>query len=155
VADDEAPHSHGTGMAGAIAARRTMLGIAPQSALLAVRAFSTGAASVEGTTFNILKGLDWAAAQGARVAAPGVDILVPAPDRGYQFTTGTSVAAAEVSGAAALLIERNPSLTPADVRKILMDTAKTSGSKEKTVTTAPVSSMHAGGVIRQTQAIAE
>ena len=160
--------------------------------------------SVEGTTFNILKGLDWAAAQGARVinmsfagpsdprlreallkankkgivliaaagnagpnspplfpaadpnviavtatdvddalfsganrgnhiavAAPGVDILVPAPDGGYQFTTGTSVAAAEVSGVVALLIERNPSLTPAEVRKILMDTAKDLGTKGK------------------------
>src|SRR6266511_1632151 len=46
------------------------------------------------------------------VAAPGVDILAPAPDGAYQFTTGTSVAAAEVSGVAALLIERNPLLTP-------------------------------------------
>ena len=42
---------------------------------------------------------------------------------------GTSVAAAEVSGIAALLIERNPSLTPAEVRKILMDTAKDLGPK--------------------------
>jgi hypothetical protein len=32
------------------------------------------------------------------VAAPGVDILVPAPEGDYQITTGTSVAAAEVSG---------------------------------------------------------
>ena len=32
------------------------------------------------------------------VAAPGVDILVPAPDNTYQLTTGTSVASAEVSG---------------------------------------------------------
>jgi subtilisin family serine protease len=62
------------------------------------------------------------------VAAPGVDILAPAPDGTYQFTTGTSVAAAEVSGVVALLIERNPSLTPAGVRKILMDTAKHLGS---------------------------
>ena len=46
------------------------------------------------------------------VAAPGVDILAPAPEGAHQFTTGTSVAAAEVSGVAALLIERNPSLTP-------------------------------------------
>src|SRR5207302_1557282 len=53
------------------------------------------------------------------VAAPGVDILVPAPDGGYQLTTGTSVAAAEVSGVVALLIERNPRLTPKDVRRIL------------------------------------
>jgi subtilisin family serine protease len=63
------------------------------------------------------------------VAAPGVDIFAPAPDGAYQFTTGTSVAAAEVSGVAALLIERNPSLTPAEVRKILMDTAKDLGPK--------------------------
>jgi subtilisin family serine protease len=58
------------------------------------------------------------------VAAPGVDVLVPAPEGTYQFTTGTSVAAAEVSGAAALLLQRNPSLKPAEVRKILMDTAR-------------------------------
>src|SRR5204862_4394289 len=63
------------------------------------------------------------------VAAPGVDILVPAPDGTYQFTTGTSVAAAEVSGVVALLIERNPSLKPADVRRILMRTAKDLGAK--------------------------
>jgi len=63
------------------------------------------------------------------VSAPGVDILAPAPDGTYQLTTGTSVAAAEVSGIAALLLERNPSLTPDQVRKILMDTAKDLGAK--------------------------
>ena len=45
------------------------------------------------------------------VAAPGVNILVPAPDGGIQFTTGTSVATANVSGVAALLIAHKPSLT--------------------------------------------
>jgi subtilisin family serine protease len=34
-----------------------------------------------------------------------------------------------VSGAVALLLERNPSLTPAEVKKILMDTAKDLGPK--------------------------
>jgi subtilisin family serine protease len=63
------------------------------------------------------------------VAAPGVEVLAPAPDGGYQFTTGTSVAAAEVSGVAALLLDRNPSLTPAEVRRILMATAKDLGPK--------------------------
>src|SRR6185436_5250681 len=58
------------------------------------------------------------------VAAPGVDVLVPGTGGSYQLTTGTSVASAEVSGVAALLIERNPSLTPADVRRILTRTAK-------------------------------
>jgi subtilisin family serine protease len=200
--DDEQPHSHGTGMAGAIAARRTMLGVAPRVGLLTVRAFSSRADSAEGTTFNILKGLDWAAARGARivnmsfagpsdprlrdtlqkaskkgivlvaaagnagpdspplypgadpsviavtatdsndelfagsnrgkyiaVAAPGVDIFALAPNDSYQLTTGTSVAAAEVSGVAALLIERNPALTPEGVRRILLRTAKPLGRK--------------------------
>jgi subtilisin family serine protease len=58
------------------------------------------------------------------VAAPGVDILVPAPENAYQITTGTSVAAAEVSGIVALLLERNPKLMPADVRRILTQSAK-------------------------------
>ena len=201
VGDTEPPHSHGTAMAGAIAARRNMLGTAPGVRLLTVHAFR-GRADAEGTTYAILKGLDWAAAQGARVinmsfagpsdprlrealakanakgivlvaaagnagptspplfpaadpnviavtatsaddtlfaganrgnyiavAAPGVNIYAPAPDNTFQLTTGTSVAAAEVSGVAALLIERNPSLTPAQVRKILMDTAKDLGPR--------------------------
>jgi subtilisin family serine protease len=65
------------------------------------------------------------------VAAPGVDILVPAPESSYQMTTGTSVAAAEVSGIVALLIERNPKLTPADIRRILTASAKRLSSGER------------------------
>jgi subtilisin family serine protease len=61
------------------------------------------------------------------VSAPGVDILVPAPNNGYQMTTGTSVATAHVSGIVALLLERNPKLTPADVRRILIMSAKRLG----------------------------
>src|SRR6516164_2912912 len=63
------------------------------------------------------------------VAAPGVDILVPAPNGALQFTTGTSVAAANVSGVAALLIARKPSLTPEEIRAILVRTAKHLGSQ--------------------------
>jgi len=47
-----------------------------------------------------------------------------APEGDYQITTGTSVAAAEVSGIVALLLERNPKLTPADIRRILTMSAK-------------------------------
>ena len=61
------------------------------------------------------------------VAAPGVDILALAPGDAYLFTTGTSIAAAHVSGIAALLLELNPSLTPGDIRAILMATAKPIG----------------------------
>jgi subtilisin family serine protease len=62
------------------------------------------------------------------VAAPGVDVLALAPGESYQVTTGTSVAAAEVSGIAALLLELKPSLTPADIRAILLKTAKPMGA---------------------------
>jgi subtilisin family serine protease len=61
------------------------------------------------------------------IAAPGVDILVPAPAGEYQVTTGTSVATAHISGVVALMLERNPKLTPADVRKILAASAKRLG----------------------------
>ena len=63
------------------------------------------------------------------VAAPGVDILVPAPDGAVQFTTGTSVATANVSGVAALLLAQKPSVTPEEIRAILVRTAKHLGSR--------------------------
>jgi len=53
--DGERPHPHGTGMAGAIAARKNMLGTAPAVQLLTVRAFSSRAGSAEGSTYNIIK----------------------------------------------------------------------------------------------------
>jgi subtilisin family serine protease len=58
------------------------------------------------------------------VAAPGVDVLVPAPRASYELSTGTSVAAAHVSGVAALLLAHNPSLDPDRVRKILTESAQ-------------------------------
>jgi subtilisin family serine protease len=206
VGAPENSHAHGTGMAGAIAAHRRLLGTAPAARLLAVHAFSSTAATAESTTFNILKGINWSVQEGARiinmsfagprdpslaralkaaydkgivliaaagnagpkspplfpgadpyviavtatdvddklftganrgkyisVAAPGVDILVPAPEGEYQMTTGTSVAAAEVSGIVALLLERNPKLTPADIRRILTASAKQLAPGERDV----------------------
>jgi subtilisin family serine protease len=62
-----APHKHGTAIAGLIAAHRKLLGAAPGARILAVRAFDPKEAGAEGTTFNILKGIDWAAARGANV----------------------------------------------------------------------------------------
>jgi len=58
------------------------------------------------------------------VSAPGVDIFAIAPGNEYVFTTGTSIAAAHVSGIVALLLEHKPSLKPGDIRAILTTTAK-------------------------------
>jgi subtilisin family serine protease len=198
---DETPQSHGTAMAGAIAAHGKLSGTAVGPQLLAARAFDNTAGGAKATSFAIYKSLQWAADNGARVinmsfagpadpnmhrmltaaydkgivlvaaagnagpnsaplypavdpdviavtatdsndglfkmanrgsyiavAAPGVEILALAPGDSYQVTTGTSVAAAHVSGIAAMLLEENPSLTPAAVRSIIMSTAKPLGS---------------------------
>lgn len=61
------------------------------------------------------------------VAAPGADIIGPTPGNAYQFSTGSSMAAAHVTGAVALLLETNPALTPSEARKILTETAKDLG----------------------------
>ena len=61
------PHKHGTAIAALIAAHGKLMGAAPAARILAVQAFDPAGGSAEGTTFNILKGLDWAAAHGARV----------------------------------------------------------------------------------------
>jgi subtilisin family serine protease len=191
------PHAHGTAMAGAIAAHGKLTGVAPKVRLLAVRAFAGEGASAQGTTFNVLKGLDWAAGRNARIvnmsfagppdamlremlakayqrgmvliaavgnagarspplypaadphvigvtaidaddkllqlanrgrqvtfAAPGVNVIADAPDDNYQLTTGTSVAAALASGVAALVLARDPRLSPAAVRQIMVRSAR-------------------------------
>jgi subtilisin family serine protease len=196
------PHKHGTAIAGLIAAHGKLTGAAPDARILAVRAFNPEGAGAQGTTFNILKGLDWAAAHGARVinmsfagppdpalhrslaaahrngivlvaaagnagakspplypaadpdviavtatdagdrlfaqsnrgphiaiAAPGDQILVALPGGGYEMSSGTSLAAAEVSGIVALMLQRDPTLTPDTARAILQATAKDLGPK--------------------------
>ncbi|MBK3664431.1 S8 family serine peptidase [Bradyrhizobium diazoefficiens] len=62
------------------------------------------------------------------LAAPGVDIFLPAPDGKYQMTSGTSFSAAYVSGIAALLLERNYALKPEALRMTLAKTARDLGS---------------------------
>jgi hypothetical protein len=200
---DDKPHSHGTAMAGAIAAKARLMGVAPEARLIAVRAFSVNSAgAASGTSFALVRGLDRAVDEGARivnlsfagpadpllsralkaardrgvvliaavgnagpraaplypaadpsviavtatdaddkvykganrgkhiaVAAPGVDILVPGPQGAYEMSTGTSVAAAHVSGVVALLMARNPALDPDGIRKILTGSARDLGAR--------------------------
>jgi subtilisin family serine protease len=65
------------------------------------------------------------------VAAPGVEILAPAPEANYQTSTGTSIATAHVTGVVALMLERDPTLKPDEVRKILEETATDLGPPGK------------------------
>ena len=58
------------------------------------------------------------------LAAPGVNVLVAAPSGAYEFKSGTSLAAAHVSGAVALLLQSRPDLSPKAVRTILLNRAR-------------------------------
>jgi len=202
----EPPHAHGTAIAGAIAAQSRLMGVAPAAKILAIRAFGESKGSAEGTTFNILKSINWAVEKNAHiinmsfagprdpalsrslaaarqkgiiliaavgnagpkspplypaadanviavtatdsedqlfkasnrgdhiaVAAPGVDILLPSPGGGYQVSSGTSFAAAHVSGIAALILERKRDLKHEAVRKILTSSAKDLGPKGRDI----------------------
>jgi len=57
------------------------------------------------------------------VFAPGEAITSTVPGGGYQPEDGTSMAAPVVSGLAALIMSYHPSLTAADVKKIILDSA--------------------------------
>jgi hypothetical protein len=191
-------HPHGTAMAGVIVAHQTLVGIAPDAHLIAIRAFSSvSSGGTSGTSYDILRGLDFAVGHGGQIvnmsfagpqdpllrdalaaahgrgivaiaaagnagpgskplypaaepsviavtatdarskifamanrgayvafAAPGVDVLAPGLGGGIQLTSGTSIATAEASGVAALLIERSGRATPDFIRKRLSDTAR-------------------------------
>lgn len=62
------------------------------------------------------------------VAAPGVDLWLPMPGGDYRRTSGTSFSAAEITGIIALMLERNPALTPDAVRRALVSTARDLGT---------------------------
>ncbi|MFE1452795.1 type VII secretion-associated serine protease mycosin [Streptomyces olivaceoviridis] len=60
----------------------------------------------------------------AAVSAPGVDVVIADPDHKYYAGWGTSAASAFVSGAAALIKAAHPGLSPAQIKKLLEDTAR-------------------------------
>jgi type VII secretion-associated serine protease mycosin len=60
----------------------------------------------------------------ATVSAPGVDIIIADPDHKYYEGWGTSAASAFVSGAVALIKAAHPGLSPAQIKKLLEDTAR-------------------------------
>ncbi|WP_328539724.1 type VII secretion-associated serine protease mycosin [Streptomyces sp. NBC_00344] len=60
----------------------------------------------------------------ATVSAPGDDVVIADPDHKYYVGWGTSAASAFVSGTVALVRAAYPHLTPAQIRKLLTDTAR-------------------------------
>ncbi|MBX3042934.1 MAG: S8 family serine peptidase [Candidatus Kapabacteria bacterium] len=58
------------------------------------------------------------------IVAPSQNILTTDVGGGYKVTNGTSLAAPAVSAAAALILEKNPNLSPAEVRGIIQMSAQ-------------------------------
>jgi len=67
LATSEGAHVHGTGIAGAIVAHARLMGSAPAAQLVAIRAFSGAANGAQSNSYVILKSLDYAARQNARI----------------------------------------------------------------------------------------
>ncbi|MBD2205318.1 S8 family serine peptidase [Calothrix sp. FACHB-1219] len=63
----------------------------------------------------------------AYVTAPGVDIYSSLPGNQYGSYNGTSMAAPHVAGVVALMLSANPSLTDAQVRQFMTQTAGNGG----------------------------
>lgn len=196
--------THATAIAGIIAARGDLSGIAPDAGLLAVQAFTPANARAggSGTAYRIATGLNWAMMKGARVvnmsfagpqsddllarlivkgdeggivfvaaagnggpkakpafpashpaviavtaiddtralyehanvgsyidvAAPGVDIMAPAAGNRYDLASGTSFAAAHVSGVAALVLAGAPQTRGKDLLAHIKATATDLGT---------------------------
>lgn len=57
------------------------------------------------------------------VSAPGEEILTTMPAADYAFMSGSSLAAAHVSGVAALLLERRPAMAAGQIARTLRDSA--------------------------------
>nr|AIA13975.1 Subtilase family [uncultured bacterium] len=79
------------------------------------------------------------------VAAPGVGIWSTVPDvRGYAPISGTSMASPHVAGIVALMLSNKPSLTPKQVRDIIVSTAEpTTALASKIVSSGRVSAYNA------------
>lgn len=80
--DNTEPDAHGTAITGIIATQKTLRGVAPKAEILAVQAFTPADSSGAGEadTMSILRGIDWADENGARVfnmsfAGPKDDVL--------------------------------------------------------------------------------
>jgi minor extracellular serine protease Vpr len=58
------------------------------------------------------------------IVAPGAYINTTQNNAGYNFTSGTSYAAPHVSGAAALLIQKNPGIHHHEIKSLLLTTAE-------------------------------
>ena len=88
------------------------------------------------------------AAQPGVLSAPGTDILTTQPGGGYDFTSGSSMAAAHVSGIVALLLSLDPHLDARTIRALLFQSSKMSDGMLQVNAAAAVAALQASPVTR-------
>jgi hypothetical protein len=92
--------------------------------IIVVAAAGEGGAAFPSAMDGVIAvGSDAAKPQAPTLLAPGRDVLSLAPPDGYDYFSGSSVAAAQVSGIVALLLERAPTLDAEGARRALASTA--------------------------------
>lgn len=82
------------------------------------------------------------------LAAPGVEIVSTSPGGKVMVSSGTSFAAAFVTGTAGLVLEQQPQLSPSSLRSLLESTATDLGSPGK-------DSQFGSGLLNACQAVAQ
>jgi hypothetical protein len=82
------------------------------------------------------------------LSAPGTDILTTQPGGGYDFTSGSSMAAAHVSGITALLLSMAPRLDARSVHDLLLQSSQVSNG------TLQVNAASAAALLRKDEKIA-
>jgi len=110
-AGKQAVHPHGTGVAGVIVSHARLIGGAPAAKLLAIRAFAPDDRGVESTSFVLIRSLDFAVANGARIinmsfAGPQDPLLA----KGLSAAAGKGIVLVAASGNAG---PKSPPLFPA------------------------------------------
>ncbi|HSF60650.1 MAG TPA: S8 family serine peptidase [Gaiellaceae bacterium] len=113
------------------------------------RAITTGAVAISGPATRVHAGFSSVGPTTISlrlkpdVAAPGVDVLSSVPG-GWESFSGTSMAAPHVAGAAALLAQRHPDWTVAQVKSALVQTgADATGERSERLTPT----FQGGGVV--------
>ena len=81
------------------------------------------------------------------VIAPGIEVLTTVPHEGYDYVSGSSLAAAHVSGIVALLLELKPEFTPDQIKELLVHNgnSQTGGQPKVLDVCAIINALHSGG----------
>src|SRR5262249_15080678 len=87
----------------------------------------------------------------AMLTAPGTRVMTLRPNAQYDFESGTSVAAAEVTGVVALVLSNSPRMSSSSIESLLRKTAVRPFSDQ----TPPPQAVNAGAAVNADAALAK